>query len=59
MYGPEGVGKSTFVRKCAQKYIDNGGYAQSVTNLSERKKILDVPTIKEGISDHVPKNSFG
>ena len=22
VYGPEGVGKSTYIRKCAQKYID-------------------------------------
>jgi energy-coupling factor transporter ATP-binding protein EcfA2 len=60
IYGPRGVGKSTYLRSFAMKQINDGGHVvvlTSVTSMLELKNLLSIP-IHDDISKYVPVNSI-
>jgi hypothetical protein len=59
-YGPQGVGKSTYLRNFAMKQINGGGHAVVLTNVTsmlELKNLLSIPT-HDDISNYVPVDSI-
>lgn len=59
-FGPQGTGKTTYLRNFAAKHINGGGHAvvlTSVTSMLELKTLLSIPIDRE-ISDVVPQSTI-